>query len=86
VIYRVFPYVFPLQIQNGMNECFHTAGAVLFHSLGEMAIFVQGESCGSMAKIPLYGFYIIPGTDGIYCIGVPEVMKADAFYIKFCKN
>ena len=71
VFYAVFPYVFPLQVENGVYKAFHAAGAVFFHLFGEVAVSVQGKSGCSMAKISLQGFNIIPGTNGIYCIGVP---------------
>ena len=41
----VFPYVFPLQVQNFLYESLHAGGAVLLHALCEVSISVKRESC-----------------------------------------
>ena len=42
-----FPYVFPLQAQNVPDETLHPGGAVLSHTLGEVAVAVQRKGGGN---------------------------------------
>lgn len=45
----IFPYVFPLQVQNVLDEVLHSGGAVLRHALGEVAVAVQSKGSGGVA-------------------------------------
>ena len=72
-----FPYIFPLQVQNVFHEVLHAGGAVLFHALGEMAVFIQGKGGGGVAHVGLHGFYIVPGPDRVHGISVPICYNKD---------
>ena len=67
----VFPYFFPLQIQNGLNKALHAFRAVLLHRLSEMGVTVQGESGGGVSQVPLYRLDVITGPDSVDGIRVP---------------
>ena len=62
-----FPLCFPLltvfRVQL-LVEFLHPAGAVLPHFLGHMAVHIQGELCGCVAQICLYGLNIVTGIQG----------------------
>ncbi len=79
----IFPYIFPLQIQNVLHEALHAGGAVLLHAFGEVAVFVQRESCGCVAHVGLYRFYIVPGPDRVHGVGVAQVCQCQARTNKF---
>lgn len=74
----VFPLVFPLQIQNTLYEALHALGAVLSHAFGDMPISVQRESGGSVSKIALYTFHIIPGSERVYRKSMSGIMETDS--------
>ena len=40
----VFPYIFPLQIQNILDKIFHPYGAGGFHLFTEMSVNIQSKS------------------------------------------
>ena len=73
----IFPLVFPLQIQNVLYKALHALGAVLSHAFGHVPIAVQRESCGSVPKIALDAFRIIPGPEGVYRKSVPICYNKD---------
>lgn len=56
----VFPYVFPLQVGNALDERFHPVRAGLFHLLRDVAVYVQGEGGGVVAQVPLHRLDIVP--------------------------
>ena len=66
---------------DGFEELLHAVGAFFLHLIGDMAIDVQGESCGGMAQVFLDGFDVIAGADGGDCVGVPEIMEAGFWQI-----
>ena len=49
----VFPYIFPLQLQHGLDKTLHAGRAGLLHGLREMAVAVQHKSGSGMAQVPL---------------------------------
>ena len=67
----VFPYIFPLQPQNVLDEALHALCVGPFHLVGYMSINVQGKGCGRVAQVPLDCFYIIPSPDGCDGVAVP---------------
>ena len=67
----IFPYFFPLQLHNVLDEGFHPCGAVLFHGVCDVAVNIQGESGGGVAQVGLYGLDIVPGADRVYRVCVP---------------
>ena len=73
----VFPYIFPLQPQNVLDEALHALCAGPFHLVGYMSINVQGKGCGRVAQVALDCFYIISSPDGCDSVTVPQIMEAD---------
>jgi len=71
----VFPYFFPLQIQNALNEVLHPGGAGLLHSLSEVTVAVQGKGGGSMAQIALDRLHIVPGPERIHGVCMAAVVE-----------
>lgn len=43
ICWYVFPYIFPLQIQNVLDKVIHPRGAVYFHLFAEMPIHIQSK-------------------------------------------
>ena len=44
----VFPLVFPLVV-HGLNELFHSCGAITFHLICDVAINIKRKRCSGMA-------------------------------------
>lgn len=68
----IFSYVFPLQIQNALNEAFHACGAVTGHLLSEVAVLVQRKGGGSVPQVGLHRLYILPSPERVHGVCMPE--------------
>ena len=55
---QIFPYVFPLQVQNIFDEVLHALRTGLFHLFRDMAVNVKGEAGRGVAEIPLHRLYM----------------------------
>ena len=75
----LFPYVFPLQIQNILYKTLHPGGAVLLHPFCEVAVFVQGKSSSGVSHICLHGLNVISGSDSVHSVGVAQIVEPDTF-------
>ena len=71
----VFPLVFPLQVQNSLNEALHAGGAVLLHLLGEVSVLVQGKPGTCVSKIALDALDVVTCSDGVDGVCVSEIRK-----------
>lgn len=58
-----------------MNEGLHPVCAFLTHRFCDMAVAIQGKSCGIMSHVFLNRLDIITRTDGINCEGVTAIMQ-----------
>ena len=66
------------QLHDILDKALHAGSAVLFHALREMAVSIQRKGSCGVAQIALDGLYIIPRPDGVYCIGMAQIMQAHA--------
>ena len=41
--------VFPLSVDS-LDECLHPGSAFTLHFFGDMAVYIQGKSCGEVAQ------------------------------------
>ena len=48
-----FPLLFPLSVDS-LDECLHPGRTFPLHFFGDMAVYIEGESCGGMAQIFLH--------------------------------
>ena len=65
------------------DECLHPVGAGQPHFVGAMAVEIQRKGCCGVTQIFLYSFDVVPRAEGVYCIGVPEVMNPSLLYSNF---
>ena len=56
---HVFPYVFPLQLQNAFDVVFHAVCALSLHLLCDMPINIQSKCGCRMTKVALHRLDII---------------------------
>ena len=73
-----FPLCFPLltvfRVQL-LIEFLHPAGTVLPHFLGHMAVHIQGELCGCVAQICLYGLDVVACVEGSDGEAVAQIVE-----------
>ena len=73
-----FPLCFPLltvfRVQL-LVKYLHPAGTVLPHFLGHMAVHIQGELCGCVAQICLYGLDVIACVEGSDGEAVAQIVE-----------
>lgn len=68
---RVFPLVFPLQVQNALYEALHARRACLLHLIRNMAVYVQRKGGRRMAEIALNCLYIVARANGCDRVTMP---------------
>ena len=59
----IFPLVFPLQLQNVLDEALHALCAGPFHLVRNMAVHIQSKGCCGMAQVSLHRLDIVPRSD-----------------------
>ena len=68
----VFPYCFPFRLSRHRSDVgIHPVCAGLLHLSRHMAIDIQGEGCGVVPQVALYGLDIVPSSQGSHRIAVP---------------
>ena len=73
-----FPLCFPLLTAIRVQllvEFLHPAGTVLPHFLGHMTVHIQGELCGCVAQICLYGLDVIACVEGSDGKAVAQIVE-----------
>ena len=80
------PLWLPLSGQNVLNEAVHSYCTFFVHLVGDMAINIQGECCGSMAQMFLHRFNIITGTDGRNGKRMAQIVKTGVRRTNFCDD
>lgn len=71
-----FPFFFPLQARNVLDEGLHPVCAGSLHLLRDMPIYVQSKRCGVMSQISLDGLDIVTCPNSGNRIAVSKVMKS----------
>ena len=82
----LLPLLLPLSGQNVLNEAVHSYCTFFVHLVGDMAINIQGECCGSMAQMFLYSLNIITSADRGYSKRVAQIVKAGIGRANFCDD
>lgn len=58
-----------------MNESLHSIGTFLLHLVGNVAVNIQRESCGSVPQVALNRFYVVSGLECSDCVRVPHIVE-----------
>lgn len=66
-------------LERGGKEITHFFGSILFHRRGDVAVGIEGESCGVVSKETGERFYIHTILQRHRCEGVPQGVEADFF-------